>query len=87
MAIEPVCTRPQIADLAAAVISRQLPYRDFEAAISNELKADPLVDELLDLILHEPGPIGWPTDASDSQHAEHMERVDEIIGLLRNWRD
>jgi hypothetical protein len=71
MAMEPLCTRPKIADQASAVVSRQIDYWDFEAAITDELKKDPLVDELLDLILHEPAYGGRFSGTSERDHAKH----------------
>jgi hypothetical protein len=83
MAIDTMHTRAQIAVGANAVVSGRLAYFDFEAAISNELKADPLIDELLDLILHEPAFGGLLSSTSERDHAQYMKRVHEIIELLR----
>lgn len=87
MAINPtrtvMRTQAEVADGAVAVIARRLAFREFEARLSAALKEDPLIDELVDLLEHEPGYGGMFASTSDRDHAEYMVRVHAIIELLR----
>ena len=75
-------TRRQVADWAQRYLDGGLSFEGFFELLS-EAQQDAEVAELVDLIEHEPQRGGF-LGVSAAQHERHMQRIRELIRVLRD---
>ena len=72
--------RRSAAQAARELLTKQIALDEFLAVIS-ESDGDPDIEELEDLILHQPQ-IGGIFGVSEDRHAEYMQRIDVLLRAL-----
>ncbi len=81
MAIRDSDFRRSVAISARGVRSGGLSFFDFIEQIGGYYAGDELVDELIDLLEHEPAVGGW-FGVSPETHSEYVAQIDRIINKL-----
>jgi hypothetical protein len=73
--------RPSIAIAARQVLSRELGLFDFIKQAGGYDTGDEQVDELIDLLEHEPAAGGW-LGVGQQTHSEYVAEINRVIALL-----